>query len=224
MQLTKEIADILKNFSQINTSILFKPGNVLMTKSNNNAIYAEAVIGTDIDVEVGIYNIPQVLQIAGILGETQISCTPGDDQMLLTDGKKKFKLKLADPSTIVAPKKQLNFPVADVIFDLPGSMMDEIKKSAAALGVNVLSFESVGDQIVAIVLGENADNDATFPVAGYDGNHDFVFQMDIGNVKIMDGDYKVLISSKGAIKFEGQTVPVNYIMPLNAGCKYQERD
>lgn len=225
MQLNKTILEVLKNFANINSSILLKPGYVLNTKSINNGIYAEYTFEEPIDVDVGVYNIQQMLTAASILSEAELRHTAGEDSMLLTNAKGgKFGIKVADPSTVVAPKKRLPFPVADTVFDMSQEMMSDIKKSAAALSLNVLSFTTDADKIVAKVIGENVDNFAEFPIADYDGNADFTFQMDISNIKIMDGDYKVAISKLGAIKFEGVTLPVSYIMPLNAGGKYQERN
>ena len=54
MKFSKQTIDILKNFSQINSSIMLTKGSFIMTKSINSVVYAEAEIADVIDEDVGI--------------------------------------------------------------------------------------------------------------------------------------------------------------------------
>ena len=61
MKLSDETLSLLKNFSSINQSILFKQGNSLRTISVMKNILAEATIKEDIPTDFGIYDLNQFL-------------------------------------------------------------------------------------------------------------------------------------------------------------------
>ena len=63
MQISKSTIDILKNFSGINGSILVKPGNRLDTISITKNILASAEISETFDVEFGIYDVSEFLNV-----------------------------------------------------------------------------------------------------------------------------------------------------------------
>ena len=61
MKLSKSTLDILKNFKEINQSILFKQGNSLKTISVMKNILAEATIEEELPKDFGIYDLSQFL-------------------------------------------------------------------------------------------------------------------------------------------------------------------
>ena len=61
MKLSDKTLTLLKNFSTINQSILFKKGNSLRTISVMKNILAEATIEEDIPKDFGVYDLNQFL-------------------------------------------------------------------------------------------------------------------------------------------------------------------
>ena len=61
MKLSDSTLTLLKNFSNINQSILFKEGNSLRTISVMKNILAEATIDEDFPKDFGIYDLNQFL-------------------------------------------------------------------------------------------------------------------------------------------------------------------
>ena len=61
MRLSDKTLTLLKNFSTINQSILFKKGNSLRTISVMKNILAEATIEEDIPKDFGVYDLNQFL-------------------------------------------------------------------------------------------------------------------------------------------------------------------
>ena len=61
MKLSDNTISILKNFSGINQSLLFKQGNTLKTISVMKNILAEATIEEDFPKDFGIYDLNQFL-------------------------------------------------------------------------------------------------------------------------------------------------------------------
>ncbi|TEX94751.1 LCP family protein, partial [Campylobacter sp. US53] len=68
MKLSKTTIDILKNFSQINPSIMLSKGSFIMTKSINSVPYAEAEISDVIDEDIGIYDLNSFLNQVNLVG------------------------------------------------------------------------------------------------------------------------------------------------------------
>ena len=61
MKLSDSTLSLLKNFSTINQSILFKQGNRLRTMSVMKNILAEATIDEELPKDFGIYDLSQFL-------------------------------------------------------------------------------------------------------------------------------------------------------------------
>ena len=63
MQISKQTFEILKNFSEINSSILIKPGQKLETISEMKNILAKADVPEDFQTEFGIYDLTEFLNL-----------------------------------------------------------------------------------------------------------------------------------------------------------------
>ena len=63
MKLSESTLLLLKNFKDINQSILFKKGNKLRTISVMKNILAEATISEEIPTDFGIYDLSQFLNV-----------------------------------------------------------------------------------------------------------------------------------------------------------------
>ena len=62
MKLSESTISILRNFSDINQNILFKPGKTLATMSTMKNIMAKAKIEEEFEQEFGIYDLPEFLR------------------------------------------------------------------------------------------------------------------------------------------------------------------
>ena len=63
MNINQNTLNILKNFSNINTNILIKPGKELSTISTMRNIFAKASIDETFDTEFGIYDLNEFLAV-----------------------------------------------------------------------------------------------------------------------------------------------------------------
>ena len=61
MKFSKTTIDILKNFTSINQSLLFRQGNVIRTMSVLKNILAEAVIEEELPKQFAIYDLGQFI-------------------------------------------------------------------------------------------------------------------------------------------------------------------
>ena len=219
MKISKQTLEILKNFSSINGSVLIKKGDTVLTKSTNNNIYAIAKLDHQIDFDMGIYDLGQYLNLMALFG-TDADLTIDGSSLVLKNGKSSAKTSLADPSVIMHPKSQMNFPVADVIFDMKQDDIQKLMKSSAMLGLTQIRFANVDGKIIASGVRDESDNMYAIEVADYDGEAEFEFNVAVANIKLYDGDYKVSISKHGAVQFEGALI--TYIIALEANTVYND--
>ena len=219
MKMNKTTLEILKNFASINPSALLKAGNLINTKSVNNIIYAEAKLSEPLDAELGLYDLGQFLGLMGIFSEDAELEVKGSD-LHVTNGRSNAKTDLADASVIVHPKSALTFPVADVVFEMKKEEYDKIMKASAMMGLTQICFSNVNGKIVGKAVRADSDNNYSIEIADFAGKASFDFYINCANLKLIDGDYKVMISKLGAARFEGSLV--NYIIALEANSKYSD--
>ena len=216
MQLNKVTHDILKNFSEINTNILIKPGSELNTISTMRNIFAKATITESFDNEFGIYDLNEFLSVVSSLDKPQL--TLQDKYMTIsTEGSKsKAKYFYSDPSVIVSPQKDVTMPESDVTFSLSESNLAQLQKMAAILKAPDLALVGVkGGDVVLKVCDKKNDTSNKFDiVVGENATADYTFYFKVENLKMMAGDYDVAVSSRSISHFKNTKLPIQYWIAL----------
>lgn len=133
MQLSDKTIALLKNFSSINQSILFKKGNHLRSISVMKNILAEATITETFPKDFGIYDLNQFLNGLN-LHQTPELDFENDKYVMIREGKSRSKYFFADPSVIVIPPdKEIVLPSEDVCFVLNTQQLDKLLKACCDL-------------------------------------------------------------------------------------------
>ncbi|AUE22565.1 sliding clamp [Aeromonas phage Ah1] len=223
MQLSKETVEILSNFAKINPSVVLKPGTFVNTKSVNNVLYAESTIKDTVDSELRIYSLGEFLGVAAMVGLPADVTEDGEYITIknASGGKAMAKIKMAEAGTIAHPKKALTMPTASVVFEITAEQLKQIDKSASTMSLVDLHFVNDGRKIIArLTGGESNSNSFEIAIAddfeGDDATFDFIVA--IGNMKMIDGKYTVMIAKEGAICFKGATA--SYIIAIDSKSKY----
>ncbi len=100
MKLSDQTLVLLKNFSSINQSILFKEGNKLRTISVMKNILAEATVEEDFPKDFGIYDLNQFLNGLSLHNNPDLDFS-NDGYAVIREGKSRSKYFFADPTVIV---------------------------------------------------------------------------------------------------------------------------
>jgi len=215
MNLSEKTFNLLKNFSTINQSILFKKGSTLRTMSVMKNILAEADIEEEIPQDFAIYDLVRFLNGISLLEEPELDFT-NDSHLTIRDGKsKRTKYFFADPSVIVAPpEKSIELPTEDVSFTLNSNDLTHLLKASAVYGLPDLS--AVGEAgVVKLVIRDkkNDTSDVTSIIVG-ETDKEFCFNFKIENIKILPGTYKVDISEKLLSRFINESHNLTYYIAL----------
>ncbi len=216
MKINQNTLDILKNFSEINTNILIKPGTELSTISTMRNIFAKATIAEAFDSEFGIYDLNEFLAVVSSTHNPELSLQDKYMTISAEGSKSKVKYFYSDPSVIVSPTKEVNMPEADVSFSLSQANLTQLQKMAAILKTPDLALEGTkGGNIVLKVCDKKNDTSNNFDiVVGENATADYTFYFKVENMKMISGDYDVSVSSKSISHFKNTKLPIEYWIAL----------
>lgn len=213
---------ILKNFSTINQSLLFKPGSKLRTMSPLKTVLAEATLKEPIAKEFAIYDVGRMLSVMSLF--EQPSLLIGDSHLTIADQRQKVHYAFASKNNIVTPsEKTPQIPEPEINFKLTADVLDRVQKAMGVLKIPEMAV--VGENGVISVRAMHTKQ-ASSALAGGD-----VFSIDVGttphtftmvfkaeNIKFLQGDYDVYISSKGIAHFK--TTDVEYWVATEANSTF----
>ena len=214
MKLSDSTLSLLKNFSTINTSILFKQGNRLRTISVMKNILAEATITEELPKDFGIYDLGQFLNGLTLHQSPELDFQ-NDNHVLIREGKMRTKYFFADPQVIVTPpERPMTLPSEDVSFDLSTDQLDKLLKAAAIYQLSDLSV--VGGEGVVKVLVKDKKNDTSndFSIIVGETDDTFSFNFKVENIKILPGTYEVVVSQKLISRFSSKNHDLTYYIAL----------
>ena len=216
MKLNQTTQDILKNFSEINTNILIKPGSELNTISTMKNILAKATINESFDSEFGIYDLNEFLSVVSSLDKPELTLQEKHLTISAEGSRSKVKYFYSDPSVIVSPTKEVNMPESDVTFSLSESNLAQLRKMAAILSSPDLALIGTkGGDVVLKVCDKKNDTSNKFEiVVGENATANYTFYFKVENLKMISGDYDVAVSSKSIAHFTNTKLPIEYWIAL----------
>lgn len=219
MQLNNETVNILKNFNTINQSIVFKPGNVIATMSPSKTIMAKATIDNEIESTFGIYDLSRFLGTYSLFSNPKIEIK--DKFMTISEGKKKINYTFAEPSLIVTPPdKEINFPEAEVEFELTADVLAEVTKALNVLSLPELAVSGDGEKTYIQAIDSKNPTGDIYSIEVGETSDTFKMIINADNLKILPGDYSVSISSKGLSHFKNSAI--EYYVAVEGHSKYGE--
>ena len=214
MKLSDSTLSLLKNFSTINQSILFKQGTKLRTISVMKNILAEATISEELPQDFGIYDLGQFLNGMGLHQSPELDFK-NEGHVVIREGKMRSKYFFADPNVIITPPdKPIELPSEDVTFDLSTDQLDKLLKAAAIYQLPDLSV--VGGEGVVKVLVRDKKNDTSndFSITVGETDATFSFNFKVENIKILPGTYEVVVSQKLLSRFTAKNYDLTYYIAL----------
>ena len=221
MNISSETINILKNFSNINANLVFKPGQSLSTISEAKTIMAKATVSEDFAQEFGVYDLSEFLSVMNLVDSPVLNFE--DKSVLISDhtGGTKVRYYYSELDILTQPTKDITMPECEVNFNLSAENLDKIKKAAAVLGHAELMFSCEGGNITAKVFDEKDATANTFDITlDTTSTEIFKYVFSISNLKMLHGDYDVSISSKLISNWKNTNVPVEYFIALEKSSKY----
>jgi len=224
MEISASTVNILKNFASINSNIVINPGNTLMTVAEARNVLALANVSETFESMVGIYDLQEFLNVLNLVDRPTLRFEPKNMMIGGDGGRTLIKYFYSDPEMLTAPTKPIEMPSREVTFDLDQGTLTNLKRAASVLGHGHLAIEPVGGsiQLSVVDLENNTSNVYSVEVAGEYELDDFKFVLNISNLKMIPGDYKVSISKQLISEFVSSDGNITYWLALEKSSEYGE--
>lgn len=213
MKLTPDTLALLKNFSAINQSILIRAGKQLRSMSVMKNILVEASITEEFSRDVAIYDLNQFLNCLSLIEGAEVNLE--EHAIVITNGTDSIEYRYSDPSVIAAPpEKELKLPSDDVCAVLTEEQLATVKKAAAVLQIPDVSLVGDGERIYLTVRDKKNSGSNSYKIAVGETASTFSFNLKVENLKLLAGDYDVILSQKNLAKFSSHSLPLVYFVAL----------
>lgn len=207
MQISNDTLNVLKNFSSINPSVLFKPGQTLRTISPQKTVMAAATIGETVPSEAAVYDLSRFLATLGLFEKPEVEF--GDSKFTISAGRSKLQYTYASPTMIITPpEKDINLPDPELTTVVPWKTIDSVIRAAGVLSLGEIAFVAAGNEVTVSAIDSKNPTADSFDIVIKDDYNGAPFTMVIrtDNLKLMPADYEVSLSSKGMAHFKSDTV------------------
>ena len=214
MKLSDKTISVLKNFSSINQSILFKEGSKLRTISVMKNILAEATVSEEFMKDFGIYDLNQFLNGLSLHQSPELDFQ-NDGYVVIREGRSRSKYFFADPNVIVTPpEKAIQLPSEDVQFELSTDQLDKLLKASAVYQLPDLSAIGEAGVVKLVVRDKKNDTSNDYAVVVGETDKEFSFNFKVENIKVLPGTYEVVVSQKLLSRFTSKTHALTYYIAL----------
>ena len=207
MKFSDETIGILKNFSQINPSIVFKPGNTIRTISPAKTVMAAATVQETFDRTAGVYDVSRFLATLSLFDAPEVDFD--EKQFNINGGNSTLKYTYTSENMIVSPPdKDIQVPSIDAEFDLAWKDLEKIIRAAGVLQLPEIAFISDGSSVSMVAVDSRnptADN-CSIVLAEDERLGEFNMRIKVDNLKLLADDYRVALSSKGMAHFSSSKV------------------
>lgn len=215
MKLSDATLGALKNFAAINPNLVVRAGNTVKTISEAKNIVAEAEISESFPVDFGVYDLNEFLSVIGLVDDADLDFN--EDSVVVSQGRSKIRYRFSEIDILTSPSKSVKMPSADVTITLDGETLSKVKRAAGVLGHTDIAITGDNGVIDISVVDTRDTSSNTFSITIDDDNackESFKFIMNIGNLKILPGDYEVDISKVLITNFRNKDLPVQYWIAL----------
>lgn len=218
MKLSSRTLQVLKNFSTINPSLLFKNGSVITTMSPNKTVMARARVGEVFPQTYAIYDLSRFIGVLSMFSDPDVSMS--DSFLVISEGNRVVNYTYADPEMIVTPPdKPIKFPEdAEIEFAMSADVLSSVLKAINILQMPELSVSGEDGRVYVGAINSKNPTGDTFKIEVGTTEHSFSMMFKAENIKIISGDYNVKITSRGLAYFQGDDV--EYWIPTESSSSF----
>jgi len=224
MKLSDHTIEVLKNFATINQNLVIKEGSTLSTMSAMKNIVAKADVEESFDKEVAIYDLNEFLASISLFTSPILDFKEGFVTIQEENSpKNSLKYFYSDPSVVTSPSKTITMPSKEVSFTLNGENLNKLKRAAGVIQAPDLVLEKKDADVFLTVKDKKNDTANTFSVdvdTITEGSN-FKFYYKVENLKVMEGNYDVEISSKNISHLKSTNKDVEYWVALEPESSYE---
>lgn len=209
--------EVMQNFGSINQNIVFKKGRTLRTVSEARNILANIELDEEVPLDFGIYDAQELVRVMSLVENAEIEFD--QDYLSLSGNGSSIKYFYSEIDMLTQPPETLiTMPKPDVTFTLTSEIQTKLKRAAAALGHKQISISSDADKVKLTIADTKNQTANLFSVVLDDGVVNSVLppnlNINIDNLKLMQGDYNVEVSNKLISRFTHADRNLQYFIAL----------
>ncbi|NDB06417.1 MAG: hypothetical protein EBX95_11975 [Acidimicrobiia bacterium] len=209
MQISNETIAILKNFSTINSNIIFRPGNNIKTMSTAKNVFASATVAETFPREVAIYDLNSLLALLTLNDKCEVEFH--EESLKISKNGGDFEYFYSDPRLVTAPPADKSIEVDNHFqFKLTADDVQTMQKAIAiTASPNIFVTSKLNQVTLSIHDKKNAKANSYKKVIG-PGFDDFNVFIGVDVFKIIPDAYTVTVSKKKFLHFKHETKPIEY--------------
>lgn len=200
MKISEGTLNVLKNFSQINPSILLKPGATISTVSTQKTILATAELPEEFPVKGGIYDLNRFLGVVTLFEDPEF--TFDEQRVTVSQDGRSIRYTFADERMILTPPERgIEFPSPDLEVEVQWKEIQNVLRASSVMNLPEIALVGANGKVSLCAMdtkNPTADNYSS-DIGESQGNFRFVFKVE--NLKLFNYNYKVEVTAKGIAKF-----------------------
>jgi len=215
--------DLLKNFSNINRSIVIEPGSKISTISINKNILARASVPEDFPNQMAFYDLSTFLGGVSLIDSPELIVDDKKCRVKSKNGRSSTTFYYADPDIITTPPTK-EFAVPDTVatFDLSSETLMTIERAAKLYMVPDLCLYTKNGEMLLTVTDRKNDTSNSFEISVGEDTREYCYCFKVENLKVISQaqrsatsvNYVVNISERKVAHFRGQNLDVEYFIAL----------
>ena len=220
MIINNETVETLKNFAEINQSLVIETGDVIKTVSEQTNVLAKAKLGQSFPQDFAIYDLNKFLGVLSLFAEPQfdfseksIKIQSSVDANNFVAGDSVAEYQFANMSLFENERKilakDINLPSEDAVFRLEEKYFISIMRAAAVMRLPEIAVVANGGKLKIQAIDAKTSVDSYAVELGVStSNFKMIFKIE--NLKLMRGSYDVKISNKGLGYFKNTDRELEY--------------
>ena len=210
MILSEDTIKILKNFSNINDSIIIEEGNRIRNISINELVYGEALVDFNFPKTFGIYNLSEFLRTLQMFKVPSLTFEEDKEYVLIAEeernsGNITAKYNFCDidflTNSIKLPPNTVQMNEYLVEFYLSPEHIKKIKNACLLYDFKTISFVSKNGKIYLVVKDPRDDTSNSFSIElpeDNTSNIDFDVKIEVSALNFIETSYLVRLSQRAA--------------------------
>jgi hypothetical protein len=216
MVISENTLKVLRNFSTINPSVMIEEGKTIRATSIQRDIQVIANLEDEFPQQFAIYDLSEFCNVLGLVDDPEINFEDGYLTVRDGAGRTTIKYLFSSPELVPHPNEiKVDMSEAEVQFEITGEDLRQIKKAASVLGYDQMRMQQKDGVLnVSVTDGEDqgANSFAIDVSTVLTSSKDFDIYFNVNNIKLMEGDYDVKISSKMISRWSNKEGTLTYFI------------
>lgn len=215
MKLDKKTISVIKSFSYLNPSIIFRPGQVISTISANKSVVARATIDQSFESRFAIADLKKFLGVISLFKEPEIEIK--ESSMNIGENGRSVEYRFASEKVVLAPPdKEIDMSDVAVTFTLPAKSLEEIQKALGVLSSPEIAIVGDGEKITLSTFDTKNQTSDTYKVDIGETDKSFRAVFKGETWAFIPQAYEVELNPKKIGRFIGKDViDITYIVAMN---------